>query len=103
MGRWNYFVNELGIALIQPNVRGSTGYGKTFLALDNGIKREDSVKDIGALLDWIATQPDLDAVARARQRRQLRRLHEPRRRHALRRPHRRRDRRGRHLATSSPS
>jgi dipeptidyl aminopeptidase/acylaminoacyl peptidase len=42
-------------------VRGSTGYGKTFLKLDNGLLREDSVKDIGALLDWIATQPDLDA------------------------------------------
>ena len=51
----------LGIALIQPNVRGSTGYGKTFTTLDNGMKREDSVKDIGALLDWIRTQPDLDA------------------------------------------
>ena len=42
-------------------MRGSTGYGKTYVALDNGMKREDSVKDIGALLDWIATQPDLDA------------------------------------------
>ena len=42
-------------------MRGSTGYGKTYVALDNGVKREDSVKDIGALLDWIATQPDLDA------------------------------------------
>jgi dipeptidyl aminopeptidase/acylaminoacyl peptidase len=42
-------------------VRGSTGYGKTFLRLDNGLKREDSVKVIRALLDWIATQPDLDA------------------------------------------
>jgi dipeptidyl aminopeptidase/acylaminoacyl peptidase len=61
LGRNNYFVNELGIALIQPNVRGSTGYGKTFVSLDDGVKREDSVKDIGALLDWIATQPDLDA------------------------------------------
>ena len=61
LGRWNYYVNELGIAIIEPNVRGSTGYGKTFVALDNGMKREDSVKDIGALLDWIATQPDLDA------------------------------------------
>ena len=40
--------------MIEPNVRGSSGYGKTFLTLDNGIKREDSVKDIGALLDWIA-------------------------------------------------
>jgi dipeptidyl aminopeptidase/acylaminoacyl peptidase len=52
---------ELGYAVIQPNVRGSSGYGKTYLALDNGMKREDSVRDIGALLDWIATQPDLDA------------------------------------------
>jgi dipeptidyl aminopeptidase/acylaminoacyl peptidase len=59
-GRNNYFLNELGIALILPNVRGSSGFGKTFVALDNGLKREDSVKDIGALLDWIATQPDLD-------------------------------------------
>jgi len=61
LGRWNYFIDELGIAIIQPNVRGSTGYGKTFVALDNGMKREDSVKDIGALFDWIRTQPDLDA------------------------------------------
>ncbi|HEY1226067.1 MAG TPA: prolyl oligopeptidase family serine peptidase, partial [Ramlibacter sp.] len=61
LGRGNYFVNELGVAVIQPNVRGSTGFGKTFVALDNGFKREDSYKDIGALLDWIATQPDLDA------------------------------------------
>jgi dipeptidyl aminopeptidase/acylaminoacyl peptidase len=62
IGRWNYYVNELGVAIIQPNVRGSTGYGKTFVALDNGARREDSVRDIGALLDWIATQPDLDAA-----------------------------------------
>jgi dipeptidyl aminopeptidase/acylaminoacyl peptidase len=61
MGRWNYFIDEMGIAIVEPNVRGSTGYGKTFVALDNGMKREDSVQDIGALLDWIATQPDLDA------------------------------------------
>lgn len=61
LGRWNYYINELGLAIIEPNVRGSTGYGKTFVSLDNGMKREDSVKDIGALLDWIATQPDLDA------------------------------------------
>ena len=60
IARWNYYVNELGIALIEPNVRGSTGYGKTFVSLDNGVLREDSVKDIGALFDWIAAQPDLD-------------------------------------------
>lgn len=56
-----YVVSELGVAMIFPNVRGSTGYGKTYLKLDNAEKREDSVKDIGALLDWIAKQPDLDA------------------------------------------
>lgn len=60
LGRTGYYINDLGIAVIYPNVRGSSGYGKTFLQLDNGYKREDSVKDIGALLDWIATQPDLD-------------------------------------------
>lgn len=57
----SYFVNELGIAVIRPNIRGSTGYGKTFVTLDNGFKREDSYKDIAALLDWIKEQPSLDA------------------------------------------
>ncbi|MGA7926093.1 MAG: S9 family peptidase [Candidatus Sulfotelmatobacter sp.] len=57
----NYYINELGIALIYPNVRGSTGYGKTFEKLDNGFLREGSYKDINSLLDWIQTQPDLDA------------------------------------------
>ena len=60
LGRNGYYVSDLGIAIIRPNVRGSSGYGKTFLQLDNGYKREDSVKDIGSLLDWIAKQPDLD-------------------------------------------
>jgi dipeptidyl aminopeptidase/acylaminoacyl peptidase len=55
-----YWVNELGVAVLVPNVRGSSGYGKSYLLLDNGKRREDSVADIGALLDWIATQPDLD-------------------------------------------
>jgi len=55
------WVKELGAAVIIPNVRGSSGYGKTYLSLDNAEKREDSVKDIGALLDWVAQQPDLDA------------------------------------------
>jgi dipeptidyl aminopeptidase/acylaminoacyl peptidase len=61
IGSNNYLINELGVVMIYPNVRGSSGYGKTYLKLDNWDKREDSVKDIGALLDWIATQPDLDA------------------------------------------
>jgi dienelactone hydrolase len=62
IGRSHYFVEELGVALIRPNVRGSAGFGKTFLSLDDGMKREDSVKDIEALLDWIAAQPNLDAT-----------------------------------------
>ncbi len=61
LGRNNFYLNELGVAVLFPNVRGSSGYGKTFLKLDNGYLREDSVKDIGTLLDWIATQPDLDS------------------------------------------
>jgi dipeptidyl aminopeptidase/acylaminoacyl peptidase len=56
-----YYINEMGIAIIEPNVRGSTGYGKSYLQLDNGYNRENSVKDIGSLLDWIEKQPDLDA------------------------------------------
>ena len=60
LGRNNYWPNELGVAILFPNVRGSTGYGKTFVKLDNGLKREDSYRDIGALLDWIATDPRLD-------------------------------------------
>jgi dipeptidyl aminopeptidase/acylaminoacyl peptidase len=49
-----------GVAVIVPNVRGSAGFGKSYLALDNGFRREDSVRDIGALLDWIGTRTDLD-------------------------------------------
>lgn len=58
---YQLWLDKLGVAVIQPNVRGSNGYGRTYLGLDNGFGREDSVKDIGALLDWIETQPDLDA------------------------------------------
>ena len=60
LGSFNYYVQAMGIALIDPNVRGSTGYGKGYTMLDNGMKRQDSVHDIGALLDWIRTRPDLD-------------------------------------------
>jgi len=58
--RRQYWALELGAVTIAPNVRGSDGYGKKYIAMDNGPLRQDSVKDIGALLDWIATQPDLD-------------------------------------------
>lgn len=61
MGRTNYLINEMGIAVFYPNVRGSTGYGKTFVSLDNGpFKREDSVKDMGAFLDHFAKDKTLD-------------------------------------------
>ncbi len=63
MGRSNYLLNEMGVALFYPNVRGSTGYGKTFVSLDNGpFKREDSVKDMGAFLDALAKDKTLDAA-----------------------------------------
>ncbi len=60
LGRNNFFLNEMGVAMIFPNIRGSTGYGKTFVKMDNGFKREESYKDIEALLDWIKQQPELD-------------------------------------------
>lgn len=61
LGRNNYFINELGCAMVFPNVRGSEGYGKTFLKLDNGFLREGSYKDISALFDWLSSRPELDA------------------------------------------
>ena len=61
LGRNNYYLNELGVALVFPNVRGSSGYGKTFLKLDNGMNRDHTHKDIGALLDWIKQNPNLDS------------------------------------------
>jgi dipeptidyl aminopeptidase/acylaminoacyl peptidase len=62
-GRNNYLINEMGIAVFYPNVRGSTGYGKTFVSMDNGpFKREDSVKDMGAFLDHFARDAGLDSA-----------------------------------------
>lgn len=60
-GRSAYYLQEMGVALLYPNIRGSSGYGKTFLKLDNGQQREDAYRDIETLLDWIKTRPDLDA------------------------------------------
>ena len=57
-----YYCGELGVAVFAPNVRGSAGYGKTFLKLDNGKKRQDAVKDIGALLHWIRLHPEFDST-----------------------------------------
>lgn len=58
---FQYLAVEMGITVIAPNVRGSTGYGRSFHELDNGRLRENAVKDVGALLDWIETQPTLDS------------------------------------------
>jgi dipeptidyl aminopeptidase/acylaminoacyl peptidase len=55
-----FLVNEFGIAVIAPNVRGSSGYGKTYLDLDNWYLRENSVMDIGSLIDWISDQKEYD-------------------------------------------
>ena len=57
-----YYLNELGVALVYPNVRGSTGYGRTYLGLDDILKRADAVKDVGAVLDWVAKSDRLDAT-----------------------------------------
>ena len=59
-GRANFWINERGYALIYPNVRGSAGFRAPLHGSRQPEKREDSVKDIGALLDWIHAQPDLD-------------------------------------------
>ena len=59
-GRSNYFLNEMGVAIVFPNVRGSAGFGRKFQQMDDGRGREGAIEDIGALLDWIATRPDLD-------------------------------------------
>jgi dipeptidyl aminopeptidase/acylaminoacyl peptidase len=56
-----YVVNELGFAVVAPNVRGSSGYGKTYLASDNGMLRDDAVKDLGALIVWLGSQSAFDA------------------------------------------
>jgi dipeptidyl aminopeptidase/acylaminoacyl peptidase len=58
---YNYYVMEMGVAVVQPNIRGSTGYGRAFEQLDDGERRGDAIKDIGALLEWIEAEPNLDA------------------------------------------
>jgi len=61
-GSSHFYLNELGVALVYPNVRGSTGYGRKYLALDDGVKREGAIRDIGAVLDWIVQSDRLDAT-----------------------------------------
>ncbi len=58
--QFQMWIDQLGAAVIAPNVRGSLGYGSYFITMDDKYNREASVEDIGALLDWIARQPRLD-------------------------------------------
>ncbi len=58
---FQYVVNELGFAIVAPNLRGSSGYGKAYLSLDNGTQRDDVVKDLGALIVWLGSQSAFDA------------------------------------------
>ena len=60
-GSFHFYLNELGVALVYPNIRGSTGYGRKYLALDDGVKRGDAIKDVGAILDWVEKSDRLDA------------------------------------------
>ena len=59
-GFYQYLVNELGITVIVPNIRGSNGYGKSYMKMDDGLNRENAIQDVGALLNWIKLQDDLD-------------------------------------------
>jgi len=54
------WIDQLGVAIIAPNIRGSLGFGARYITMDDGYQREAAVQDIGALLDWIALQPQLD-------------------------------------------
>jgi len=58
---YQFWASELGVTVVVPNVRGSSGFGSEYLAMDNGLNRKKSVADIGSLLDWIGTQDDMDA------------------------------------------
>jgi dipeptidyl aminopeptidase/acylaminoacyl peptidase len=58
---YQYLANELGFAVVAPNLRGASGYGKSYRALGSGLLREDAVKDLGALLVWLGSQPGFDA------------------------------------------
>lgn len=57
---YQYFLSR-GYAILAPNVRGSTGYGKTYTHLDDVRKREDSVKDLAAAVEWLKTEGGADA------------------------------------------
>lgn len=51
---------QAGVAVLEPNVRGSSGFGRTFQMLDDGPLRGNAVADVGRFLDWIAADAGLD-------------------------------------------
>ncbi|MDB5047538.1 MAG: f1pep1 2 [Fibrobacteres bacterium] len=51
-----FLVGRMGFAVAQPNVRGSSGYGRAWQKADDGYLRMNSVKDLGALIDWIGAR-----------------------------------------------
>jgi len=55
------YLTAQGFAVVQPNVRGSTGYGKRYEHLDDGRRRLDAVRDVAALHDRLRADPRLDA------------------------------------------
>ena len=56
---YQYYLSR-GYAILATNVRGSTGYGKTFTHLDDVTKREDSVKDLASAVEWLKTSGGTD-------------------------------------------
>ena len=57
---FQYYLSR-GYAVLDPNVRGSTGYGTTYTHLDDVEKREDSVKDLAAAHEWLVKSGGADA------------------------------------------
>lgn len=61
--RWNVgarFFTALGYVWVEPNVRGSTGYGRAYVMADDGAKRREALKDIETIGKWVAAQPWAD-------------------------------------------
>jgi Dipeptidyl aminopeptidases/acylaminoacyl-peptidases len=54
-----YFLNH-GYAVFEPNVRGSSGYGRTYSELDDVENRLDSVADIKSAVEWLSDYPEVD-------------------------------------------
>ena len=57
---WARFFTSLGYAWVEPNVRGSNGFGRAFEEADNGPKRLDAFKDVETAGRWVAAQPWAD-------------------------------------------